>query len=106
MAGKIGNKNAVGNSGGKSLQDRKLAASVRNLTLKKIQAVLEAPIEKMKKAEYELYKAILIKLAGSILPRLNEHTGDDGDPIRFSLSEEQANRILKRKFASMQAGRN
>ena len=32
----LGNQNAFGNSGGKSLNDRKLAAEVRTLALKEI----------------------------------------------------------------------
>lgn len=80
MANK-GNKNAVGNSGGKSFNDRKLAAEVRNLTLGKIKDILEMPIVKMKNDDYELYKALIIKLAGTVLPRLNEHSGPDGEPL-------------------------
>ena len=75
------NQNAVGNSGGKSLNDRILASEVRNLTLKKIKALLEMPEVKMKQDDYELYKAVLIKLSGTVLPRLNEHTGEDGGAI-------------------------
>ena len=69
--------------GGKSLQDRELAASVRNLALSKIKSLLEMPEVKMKQDDYELYKAVLIKLAGTVLPRLNEHTGEDGEPIQI-----------------------
>lgn len=75
------NTNALGNSGGKTLNDRKLAAEVRTLTLNKIKALLEMPEVKMKADDYELYKAVLIKLSGSVLPRLNEHSGEDGQPI-------------------------
>lgn len=71
MAAAKGNKNAVGNSGGKSLNDRQLAASVRSLALKEIKTVLEG-----KDAEYK--KAVILKLAPTLLPRLNEHTGEDG----------------------------
>ena len=31
--------------------------------------------------DYELYKQILLKLAGTVLPRLNEVSGPDGKPI-------------------------
>jgi len=83
MSAPLNNKNAVGNPGGGSpkLFDRKLAAEVRTLTLKKIKAILEMPEVKMKADDYELYKAVLIKLAGTVLPRLNEHTGEDGGAI-------------------------
>jgi hypothetical protein len=86
MAAPKGNINALGNSGGKSLQDRKLAAQVRSLALEKIKELLEMPPVKMKADDYELYKAVLIKLAGSILPRLNEVTGEDGEPIKHSIT--------------------
>ena len=51
-----------------------LAANVRSLALEKIKAVLEGDDEEFK-------KALLLKLSGSILPRLNEHTGADGEPL-------------------------
>jgi hypothetical protein len=74
-----GNKNALGNRGGGApvMTDRKLAAEVRSLTLKEIKFVLENE----KKSDPDLWKAVLLKLAGTVLPRLNEHTGGDGDPI-------------------------
>lgn len=81
MAAPLGSQNALGNSGGKSLNDRKLAAKVRTLALGEIADLLEMPKVKMKSDDYELYKAILIKLAGSVLPRLNEHTGEDGEKL-------------------------
>jgi hypothetical protein len=74
MAAPKNNKNAVGNSGGKSLNDRKLAADVRSLALGQIKEVLEGD-----DAEYK--KALLLKLAPSLLPRLNEHTGGDGEDL-------------------------
>ena len=71
-----GNTNAVGNSGGKSLQDRKLAAKVRCFALKECYGAL-----KNKEEDPVLYKAVLLKLAGTLLPRLNEHTGADGEQL-------------------------
>ena len=62
--------------GGKSMQDRELAARVRTLTLNEIEKVLKF------KRNKRLYEAVLVKLAGSVLPRLNEHTGEDGGPIQ------------------------
>ena len=56
---------------GKSFQDRELAAEVRNLTLKECKKYLE-------KKKGKMYEAVLLKLAGQVLPRLNEHTGEDG----------------------------
>lgn len=83
MAAAEGNKNAIGNSGGKSLNDRKLAAKVRSLTLGKIAEILERPVVKMDADDYKLYREILVKLAGTVLPRLNEHTGEEGGAIIF-----------------------
>jgi len=96
-----GSKNALGNKGGygKSLQDRKLAANVRTLTLKEIQKILKSPTK-----DYELYKSILIRLAGGVLPRLNEHTGEDGNEIKFSLTNEQADKIFRRRAGGVQDG--
>ena len=83
------NQNALGNSGGKSLNDRKLAAKVRTLALTEIQEIL------LQEGLTEMKKQILLKLAPSILPRLNEHTGEDGErliiPIYGGLSVQEHN---------------
>jgi hypothetical protein len=84
MAAAKGNKNAVGNTGGKSLNDRQLAASVRSLALTEIQKYLEGK-EKGYKNE-EMKAAIILKLAPTLLPRLNEHTGEDGGDINVNLT--------------------
>ena len=69
---------AIGNGqGGKSMQDRKLAARVRTLTLNEIEKVL-------KNRKNKLYGPVLVKLAGTVLPRLNEHTGKDGEAIEIA----------------------
>lgn len=84
MAAPKDNKNAEGNRGGTgapSVVDRELSKKVRNLALDEIYKVLSLPIVKMKPDDYDLYKALLIKLAGTVLPRLNEHTGEDGGAI-------------------------
>lgn len=70
---------AVGNGtgkGGKSFQDRELAARVRSLALSQIEEVLLN-----KEEDKELWKAVILKLSGTVLPRLNEHTGADGEPL-------------------------
>ena len=64
--------------GGKSFQDRELAAKVRSLALEEIHKVL-------KLGEGDLYKQLLIRLAGTVLPRLNEVTGQDGEAIVIEL---------------------
>jgi len=66
--------------GGKSFQDRALAASVRTLALREIEKVL-------KKGNGRLYEQVLIRLAGAILPRLNEVSGEDGRPVVIEISE-------------------
>lgn len=75
-----GKKNALGNRGGHgapTVQDRKLSQEVRRLTLRELKRILSKP-----KNDYDLYKAILIKLAGAVLPRLNEISGENGGPIQ------------------------
>lgn len=71
MAAAKGNKNAKGNSGGHTYNDKKLAADVRSLTLQEIQKVLLGE-------DCEYKRAIVLKLASSILPRLTEHSGKIG----------------------------
>lgn len=88
MAGVKGNKNAIGNKGGNgapTVVDRELSKKVRRLTLKKIEKILSRPVVRMDKEEYDLYKQVLLKLAGNILPRLNEHSGPDGGDIPLPL---------------------
>lgn len=63
--------------GGKSMQDRELAARVRTLALTEIEKALK------NKKNKRLYEAVLIKLAGTVLPRLNEHSGPEGGPIEI-----------------------
>lgn len=92
MAAPAGNQNAVGNSGGKSLNDRKLAAKVRNLTLQRIADLLETPVVKMSHDDYEFYKAVVVKLAGSVLPKLAEVTGEDGSPVVIQIAKEIADK--------------
>ena len=64
--------------GGKSFQDRQLAAEVRTLGLQAIKKVLEG-----KQSEFR--KQVILRLAGSLLPRLNEHTGEDGGPVEITV---------------------
>lgn len=62
---------------GKTFNDLNLAAEVRTLALEKIKEVLSEKEPKDK----EFYKAVLLRLAGGVLPRLNEHTGKDGEDL-------------------------
>lgn len=70
--------------GGKTLNDRKLAANVRTLSLKQMLAILEGkPAGKLKYSPM-LHEDLLKKLAATALPRLNEHTGEDGGAIQVA----------------------
>lgn len=62
---------------GRKFNDLELAGQVRTLALGKIKAILEQ--EEIEDKEF--YKAILLRLAPTILPRLNEHTGADGTTL-------------------------
>lgn len=55
--------------------DRELGARVRRLTLKKIEAILLGNDEEFK-------KAVILKLSSSILPRINEHSGEGGEAMK------------------------
>jgi len=73
--------------GGKSYNDRVLASEVRTLSLKKIKAILED--ENNEKYAKSFQEALLLKLAGTVLPRLNEHTGEDGEPLQISIKRHE-----------------
>lgn len=60
------------------MQDRELAARVRSLALNEMEKVLKNP-------KHVLYGPILVKLAGTVLPKLNEHSGPDGGDIPIPL---------------------
>ena len=62
---------------GKLFNDRELAAEVRTLTLNEVKKALQGE-------DLEFKKAVILRLAGSILPRLNELTGEGGGPIQIS----------------------
>lgn len=85
MSAPIGNTNGVGNSGGKTLNDRRLAAQVRTIALSKIKKLLEAEYDGLTDNDKRFHDAVLLKLAGTVLPRLNEVSGEDGEPIQFTL---------------------
>lgn len=77
MAGKIGNKNAVGNKGGRpySKENRKKAAKVKGMTL---DYILKAYAGK----DEELKKQIVLKIATVCFPQ--EITGEDGEAIKIT----------------------
>lgn len=63
-------------SGGRSFNDRELAGNVRSMALGHLKKVLEDGY-----SDIEYQRAVLLKLAPSLLPRLNEHSGADGSPL-------------------------
>lgn len=81
-----------GNSSGVTFEDRELAGKVRRLTLLQIEKIL-------KKGKGSLYGAVIVRLAGTILPRLNEITGEDGGPLQVEISEMIAKKHAANKGA-------
>lgn len=63
------------------MQDRELAARVRKLALEEVEKALK------NKKNKRLFEAVLLRVAATVLPRLNEHTGEDGDPIMVKLMQ-------------------
>ena len=75
-------RNGTG-QGGKNFQDRELAAKVRTKALNDIYAVLTSRPEVKKWGR--LKQQVVLKLAGTVLPRLNEHNGEGGGPIAVKI---------------------
>lgn len=75
---------------GRSFNDRELAAQVRTLAMRQVYAVLQG--EGLGE-DKEFKKALLLKLAPNILPRLNELSGPDGTPIPllYGVSNNESN---------------
>lgn len=67
----------VQGSKGKQFSDRQLAGEVRDLALNEIKRALLGD-------DVEFKKAVVLRLACSLLPRLNEVSGPDGAPIPIS----------------------
>lgn len=67
---------------GVSFNDRELAGQVRKLALNHLAVVLSPDY---KDKNYQ--KQMLLKLANTILPRLNEHTGENGQAISISFDQ-------------------
>ena len=68
--------------------DRKLGAEVRRMGLRKLKDILGD--DSHEKYAKDFQQAVILKLSGSILPRINEHSGlsdDEGEPepilVRF-----------------------
>lgn len=60
--------------GGKSLNDRKQSARVRQKLLNLVEKILDGDNEAEK-------KELLLKMCTGLLPKLNEHTGEDGTKL-------------------------
>lgn len=65
---------------GKLFSERELAGEVRNLGLKKLKTILGDNYE-----DKEFQKQIMLRLAPSLLPRLNEHSGEGGGPVAVTV---------------------
>lgn len=62
---------------GKDYESRLLSKEVRDLALLEIKNILTGK----KKVEKRFREALVLKLAGSVLPRLNEMSGPDGKEL-------------------------
>lgn len=67
---------AANHTGGKSFQDRELAATVRSMALEKIKVILSRAVVEMNESDKRLHDEVLLKLAGTLLPRLNAGRDD------------------------------
>lgn len=74
--------------GGKSFQDRELAAKIRSKGLEELYLVLSDSPKVEKWSEYK--KQTLQRLAPSLLPRLNEVTGADGKELPVPIFQVKA----------------
>lgn len=68
-----------GGKGGRMFNDRELSGEVRMMALTQIRKALTG--KSKKKEDVEFRKAILLRLSSSLLPRLNELSGPDGEPL-------------------------
>ena len=69
-------------TGGKSYNDRILSAKVRTIVLDTMLKVYAGKEDSLTKKQWEL----TLRMATTVLPRLNEVTGNDGDPIEMKIS--------------------
>lgn len=71
--------------GGKSFQDRELAADVRREGLNNVKLVLTDDPKVNEWSDFK--KQMVLRLAPGLLPKLNEHSGEGGGPISVEISE-------------------
>jgi hypothetical protein len=76
----------MGKTLGKDYESRKLSQEVRDLALVQARDILKGK----KKVSTEFYNALLLKLAGAALPRLNEISGEGGDPLEIIVKQYEA----------------
>lgn len=101
MAAPAGNKNAVGNSGGKPYSDknRKKAAMLKGI-------VIAWAVKKMKDKDIpeDEKKEIVMRLLPNCVPKSIEVTGDEGAAINFTVigygKEDPINNISKKDGAT------
>ena len=67
----------MGKTLGKTYEQRELAKEVRDLALEEIKGILKYDIE----VDKTFRQALLLRIAGNVLPRLTEISGPDGSPI-------------------------
>ena len=79
-------------TGKKKISDRDLASATRRLALKKIFNLLCMERGTLSPAELDLYSKILVKLAGAVLPRIQEITGEDGEQLTIHIAREIADK--------------
>ena len=80
-----GNQFAKGNLGGKSINDKRKRAKLRNRLLDVVSDIVNKPVKQMSNEEYDLYKQVVLKMCGNLLPKLQEVTGEDGGDIKIKL---------------------
>lgn len=67
---------------GRTFVDRQMTSAVRNKVLADIFEVLKETKKVEAFGEYK--KQMLLKLASTVLPRINEHMGEGGGAIKIS----------------------
>ena len=64
---------------GRNFNDRELASQVRSLALNEMKYLFE--LEDLTDEEKDMKKQLLLRMSTSLLPRLNELTGLDGEKL-------------------------
>jgi hypothetical protein len=67
--------------GGKTFQDRQKTALLRNEVIDAVSAILKDDPSVEQWSDYK--KRVVERLASTVLPRLNEHTGADGADLKI-----------------------